>query len=147
MGADNSGVTESRHQQKRWWWEAELSHFPIVPGSVLAVLLRPVCLQPHHCCVTRCPWHCSFPASCEHHYHRELFFPCLHIGLGLEGQVLISESSVSLEWSSLWSQHCFLYICVCATEIQTGTRWQELFLPFFVFCGCYLEKMLGFTHA
>lgn len=40
MGADNSGVTESRHEEKRWW-KQRLCHFHKVPGSVLALLCVP----------------------------------------------------------------------------------------------------------
>lgn len=41
-----------------------LSHSHVVLGSVLAVLLCPICLQPHHWFKTLCPWHWSYPTSC-----------------------------------------------------------------------------------
>lgn len=65
---------------------------------------------------------------------------CWPIRLGVKGQVLISEPSVNLEWCSLWSQQCFLYICICATEMQMQYKVTGAFLA--LFCGFrYLENV------
>ena len=123
--------------------DCKLGHFHITLGSVLAALLG---VASAYSCTAGLWLGAPGTGASPFLFH----VSCSHIRLEVKGQVLISEPSVNLQWCSLWSQRCFLYICICATETRIRYKVTSFFCPFLWFLlleCCYLENMFSFTDT